>query len=97
MSSAEAASWVRQGRPDISLLPADLGFDIRELSVPVMLPVWAQVMLVRFVDKDGQAAQAVGTPEQLARVLRDQGFDVRFTARATDQPAGREDDHHGGP
>ena len=61
-----------------SLLPLDVGFDLRLHDMPVNLP--EGVGEVAYLDEDGNAAIAAGSREELARRLMQAGYKLAGSA-----------------
>ena len=57
-----------------SLLPLDVGFDLRAHDMPVNLP--EGVDKVAYLDEDGNEAIAAGSREEIARQLMLAGYKV---------------------
>lgn len=63
---------------DVSLLPIDVGFDVRQLGMVTELPPGAGgVLRVRYLDRDGAERSVTDHPINVARILRSAGYRVR--------------------
>ncbi len=56
----------------VSLLPLDVGFDLRAHNTPASLP--DGVSEVAYLDQDGKEAIAAGSREEIARQLMQAGL-----------------------
>lgn len=73
----------RKPRPDlleVSLLPSDIGIDLRRQKRPVRLP--DEPMLCVFLDQHGRQTRASGPASVVRRALRRHGFTVPRPDRA---------------
>lgn len=57
-----------------SLLPLDVGFDLRLHDMPVNLPEGVDEVV--YLDEDGKEAIASGSREEITRQLRQAGYKV---------------------
>jgi hypothetical protein len=72
----------------ISLLPADLGFDIKATGAPVVLPAGPVWLTVSYLGRDGRSSVIAGNVESVAYALRCAGYTVKFDSREETPPQG---------
>ena len=57
-----------------SVLPIDVGFDLRKHQHIIAVPEWATA--IRYLDADDVVSEAQGTHEELTTTLREAGYPV---------------------
>ena len=60
----------------ISILPIDVGFDLRALGIPVFLAIHDDVEGIIFKDKHGETQEVCGSFDEMRLVLESNGFKV---------------------
>lgn len=60
---------------ETSLLPIDVGFDVKDQVMPVEFPL-VEIYKVKYVDKYSRELLAAGDWERVSRVLKKAGYKV---------------------
>ena len=58
----------------VNLLPIDVGFDLKELSIPVRIS--NKVTGVFYLDSDNNKIEFSGSPEEIRKKLEESGYKV---------------------
>ncbi len=59
---------------NLSLLPIDVGFDLKEAKIPINLASTENCLSVKFLNKKGKKQTTEGTKEEVANTLQKNGY-----------------------